>query len=146
MVILRSENNYDTDAISKDTGLMCLEPSKTQQHQKEESDINTIVRRFGLTGELPKNVRMPQYGDFTGVTDYHTALNAVVEANEAFMKMPAEIRSRFNNNPEEFVNFCLDDKNRSEAERLGLVKEKKSETVPDKPAEPAKTVPAATQA
>lgn len=120
-VFVRSPYNYDVDLASDESALRCNDESLAQQNQKEESDINTIVRRFGLSGELPTNVRMPQYGDYTGITDYQSALNAVNEAQSAFMRMPADIRTRFNNDPEEFVQFCLDDKNRAEAEKLGLV-------------------------
>jgi len=102
-------------------GLACFEPSLAQQHARDECDINTIVRRFGLTGELPNNVRVPRYGDFTAVSDYQTAMNMVIEANEAFMQLPAEVRSRFNNDPGALVDFMSDDNNRAEAEKLGLV-------------------------
>lgn len=138
-IFIRSAYNYDTDAVSNETGLRCEDESLAQQHQKEESDINTIVKRFGLTGELPTNVRMPQYGDFTGITDYQSALNAVHQANESFLKMPADIRSRFDNDPEKFVEFCLDEKNREEAVKLGLIEEKKNTEV-KKPDEPAANV------
>jgi phage internal scaffolding protein len=118
---LRTPYNYDTMQASDECALECLDESLAQQHARDESDINTIVRRFGLTGELPNNVRAPQYGDFTGVTDYHTAMNAVIAADAAFMQLPADIRTRFNNDAGSFVDFCSDDKNRAEAERLGLV-------------------------
>jgi len=118
---LRTPYNYDTMEATNASGLECLDDSLAQQHAKDESDINTIVRRFGLTGELPQGVRMPQYGDFTDATDYHTALNAVRAADEAFLKLPAHIRTRFNNDAGAFVDFCSDDNNRAEAEKLGLV-------------------------
>ena len=123
-MILYAPYNYDTNRLSDETGLKCEDVSLAQQHQKDESDINTIVRRFGLTGELPENVRMPIYADYTGITNYHDAMNAVIEADSAFAQMPAEIRSRFDNSAEKFVEFCLDDNNRAEAEKLGLVKPK----------------------
>ncbi|WNK15054.1 MAG: internal scaffolding protein [Microvirus sp.] len=121
---IRTPYNYDTMEASNESGLECKDKSKAIQSQKEESDINTIVKRFGLTGELPSNVRMPEYGDYTSVTDYHTAMSAVKEADSAFAQMPAEVRNRFHNNPEEFVEFCLDENNREEAEKLGLVLKK----------------------
>lgn len=121
---IRSHYNYDNAQVSKETGLSCPEPSKAVQSQKEESDINTIVRRFGLTGQLPQNIRMPQYGDFTGVQTYQDCLNAVLEADKAFMALPANVRERFNHSPEKFVEFCLDDENRDEAIKLGLVPKK----------------------
>ncbi|WNK14124.1 MAG: internal scaffolding protein [Microvirus sp.] len=118
---LRTPYNYDTMEASDASGLSCPEDSLAQQHARDESDINTIVKRFGLTGELPTGARMPQYGDFTGATDYHSALNAVILADQAFMQLPADIRSRFNNDAGAFVDFCSDDNNRAEAIRLGLV-------------------------
>jgi phage internal scaffolding protein len=127
-VFLRTPYNYDTMEASNASGLECLEPTLAQQHARDECDINTIVRRFGLTGELPNNVRVPRYGDFTGVSDYQTAMNMVMEANAAFMQLPAEVRSRFNNDPGALVDFISDDSNRAEAEKLGLVVVKESLT------------------
>jgi phage internal scaffolding protein len=120
-VFLRTPYNYDTMEASDASGLSCPEPTLAQQHAKDETDINTIVRRFGLTGELPNNVRVPRYGDFTMVSDYQTAMNMVMEANEAFMQLPAEVRSRFNNDPGALVDFISDESNRAEAAKLGLV-------------------------
>ena len=120
-MFLRTPYNYDTNEASDASALECLDPSLAQQHARDESDINTIVKRFGLTGELPSGVRMPQYGDFTEATDYHSAMNAVIAADAAFMQLPADIRTRFNNDAGAFVDFCSDENNRAEAEKLGLV-------------------------
>jgi phage internal scaffolding protein len=129
-VFLRTPYNYDVNEASDASGLVCDDPSLAQQHAKDECDINTIVRRFGLTGELPSNVRAPQYGDFTDAVDYHTALNAVRAADEAFMQLPADVRTRFNNDAGAFVDFVSDDSNRAEAEKLGLVLPKAAESNP----------------
>lgn len=118
---VRSPDNYDRNAVSQETGVECLDPSLAKQSFAEEVDINTIVRRFNLTGQLPDNVRAPTYADFEGIFDFHSAMNAVASAGEAFDAMPAEVRSRFHNNPAEFVDFCSDEKNRVEAEKLGLL-------------------------
>lgn len=139
MTFLRTPYNYDRDEVSNETGLSCPEPSLAQQHMKDEADINTIVRRFGLTGELPSGVRMPQYGDFTGVTDYHSAMNAVISAQDSFSQLPAEVRARFNNDAAAFVDFCMDESNRAEAESLGLVQPKAVVVEPAKPVDPPST-------
>lgn len=120
-VFVRAPYNYDADEVSNETGFACTEPSMAQQSFKDECDINKIMERFGLTGELPDNVRIPQYGDFSGIRDYHSALNAVLEADEAFMQLPAQLRARFDNDPAKFVDFCSDDSNRDEAVKLGLL-------------------------
>lgn len=117
----RSGFNYDREVVSDETGLACRDVSLAKQSMAEECDINVIVRRFGLTGQLPSDVRMPTYGDFSSVIDFHTAMNAIVQAREAFDRMPADVRYRFHNDAGEFVAFCSDDRNAGEAERLGLL-------------------------
>lgn len=92
----------------------------TKQSFKDETDINVIVERFGITGELPNDVRAPQYQDFTSVYDYHSALNAIAQAREAFDQMPAQVRAKFHNDTEEFVVFCNDPANLPEMKKLGL--------------------------
>lgn len=120
---IRSAYNYDMDVASVESGLRCEDASLTKQSFASEVDINTIVDRFGLSGELPVGVRMPVYGDFTGVSDFHSAVNAVAKANEAFDAMPAKVRARFKNDPAEFLEFVADANNIVEARKLGLVPE-----------------------
>lgn len=118
---LRTAYNYDMNAAGDESGLECKDPTLTKQSFAEEVDINTIVKRFKLTGELPKDIRLPTYEDFTGVFDFHSAMNAVAQAREAFDKMPANVRTRFNNDPGAFVDFTADRNNLAEARTLGLV-------------------------
>lgn len=118
---VRSPYNYDVDEASDESGLRCKDPSLAVQDAKDEVDINTIVRRFGLTGQLPEDVRAPTYGDFTGVGNYHDAMNAIALANEAFDEMPAEVRYRFGNDPAAFVDFCSTPGNEDEMRKLGLI-------------------------
>jgi phage internal scaffolding protein len=116
----RTPYNYDTDEVSRETGFVCEDESLAVQSERDECDINTIVERFGLTGSLPQNVRAPMYGDFVGVSDYQSALAAVMSADEAFAEMPADVRERFKNDPAMFVDFCNDPANLDEARSLGL--------------------------
>lgn len=119
---MRTPYNYDTDAVSNETGLACMDESLAIQSAAEEADINTIVKRFGLTGQLPEQVAMPKSGDFTGLPDFHTAMNMVRRAQEEFLLIPADIRARFHNDPQEFMAFVENADNREEAKRLGLLK------------------------
>ncbi|WNK13791.1 MAG: internal scaffolding protein [Microvirus sp.] len=118
---LRTPYNYNTDSVSLENGLLCPEPTLTQQSAKDETDINIIMERFGRGQALPDSFRAPTYGDFLGITDYHSAMNAVAQAGEAFDAMPAKLRSRFDNNPANLISFLSDPSNRVEAESLGLV-------------------------
>jgi len=117
---LRSGFNYDRDAASNEAGLKCEDPSLTQQQFAEEADINTIVDRFMRTGVMPEGVSVPSYADFEGIFDFQTAQNAVRKASENFFSMPAELRSRFQNSPQVFLEFFADPANTDEAIKLGL--------------------------
>ncbi|QXP44314.1 MAG: internal scaffolding protein [Arizlama microvirus] len=121
-LFLRAPYNYDADLVSKETGLFIDEKeSVTQQSFRDECDINEIVRRFGLTGDLPQNVQMPISGDFRAITDFQSAMETVTKAQHEFMSLPASIRDRFANDPARLIGFLEDDANRDEAIKLGLV-------------------------
>jgi hypothetical protein len=47
-------------------------------------------------------------------------MNAIRAGDDAFAELPSDIRERFNNDPAEFVDFCLDEANNEEAANLGL--------------------------
>lgn len=121
--VLRTAFDGLADRVSDDTGLLCLDPTLTQQSFAEEADINTIVNKFLRDGVLPEDVSYPQYGDFTKtVNNYQDALNLVLAADEAFASLPAKVRSRFDNDPAKYVDFFENPANRAEAEALGLIK------------------------
>jgi phage internal scaffolding protein len=128
-VFLRTPYNYDKDAASNESGLHCEDASLAQQHFKEECDINTILQKFNITGLLPENTLSPRYGDFTGIGDYHTAMNRVIAVQDEFEALPAQIRARFNNDPAQLIEFMENSENRPEAEELGLVEKAAAEVV-----------------
>lgn len=117
---IRSAYNYAVDAVSFETGLYCADESLAQQHMAEDADINTIVRRFGLTGHMPVGVKLPSYGDFTGIVDYRSALEAVQEAEDSFYELPADLRARFDNDPQLYLDFASNPANQEEIYDLGL--------------------------
>ena len=100
--------------------LECKDPSLAQQSFKDDADINVLLERFKVTGMMPQGIVLPQYGDFTGVTDYQSAANALLRANDEFMKLPANLRARFENSPQKFLEFCSVKENLPELRKLGL--------------------------
>ena len=118
---LRTPYNYDLDAASNESGLHCEDATLAQQHYKDECDINNILRQFNVTGLLPENALSPRYGDFTGISDYQTALNQVIAAEDEFMRLPADLRARFGNDPAQLIEFMENSENKDEAIKLGLV-------------------------
>lgn len=120
-MFIRSAYNYDRRENSDSTAFVSEEATLAQQSFKDECDINVLVKRFGLTGEVPVGWRMPYYGDFTEAMSYQDMCDAVISADAAFMELPAELRDRFANDPQRLFDFLSSDKNRDEAIRLGLV-------------------------
>lgn len=112
--------SYDREAVSLATGLACEDPSMAVQSQKDEADINTILENFGVTGQLPVAVTLPSYGDFDGISDYRSALEAVKSAEQAFLGIPSFIRERFHHDPQAFADFCLKAENLSQLREWGL--------------------------
>lgn len=118
-------------------------PSRTKQAHKEECDINHILARYKRTGVLDFQQRHePQYGDVTAL-DFQEAQFTVARANGMFAAMPSHLRARFDNDPYKFLAFVHDDRNRPEAEDLGLLKPKDAPPAPmAAPAAPAASAPA----
>lgn len=96
--------------------------SRTKQSFKDECDLNHMLRTYQSGGRPPSVNPYPAiYGDFSQTPDYHSALNQVNEAKEAFMELPSSLRTRFDNDPGKLLAFVMDADNREEAEELGLV-------------------------
>lgn len=131
-VFLRTPFNYNTDMVSDATGTDTGPETKTQQQFKDEVDINTIVERFGVTGEMPPTMTFPTEQDFTDTFDFQTSMNVIVKARESFMEMPAKVRARFQNDPQQFMEFMHNSENYHEAIKLGLTIQRPIEE--DKPA------------
>lgn len=92
----------------------------TKQDDLAMSDINNIMKKYRATGLLPQLVREPFYGDFTNIPDYQESLNIVIRGQEAFAKLPSDLRTRFDNDPAKFLAFASDPKNLDEMVKLGL--------------------------
>ena len=109
---------YSESVRSSD--IECNDPSLAQQGFKDDTDINVLLERFKVTGQMPQSVVLPTYGDFSGVVDFRTANDAINRARNAFMDLPADVRSRFSNDPQIFLEFCSNPDNKDELVRLKL--------------------------
>lgn len=118
----RTLYNYDTNAASDETATVNNEPSKTRQEFADDSDINKIVERLGLGYEMPLNTTPPMQGDFTDLPDFRGAVTAIRNAEQIFGALPAKIRNRFENDPQQYIDFFHDPENKAEAIAMGLVK------------------------
>lgn len=114
---------------------MFREKTKTQQQFAESCDVNKLMKKYKNINAIPlehfKNHGRGVYGDFSNIGDYHSAFTAVANAQEAFMKLDANVRARFRNDPQELLNFVNDDRNYDEAIKLGIIPKKELATDPN---------------
>lgn len=98
------------------------DPGLTEQHHRDDCDINNIMAKFTPDALAAHAAQYQgQYGDFSDLPDYHTALSFVRRIDDIFMDVPAEIRNRFDNDPGKFLAFVDDPNNRDEMFNLGLL-------------------------
>lgn len=142
MTRVKNPITYDRDKNSGSARFIFNKPSRTQQHFRDECDINTILERFNVTGQLPVGSVQPQYGDFSGVTDYQSALNAVMAAQDSFLALPAKVRAKFDNDPALFVDWASDEANRDEMKALGLLRQEAVQAAVSSPSEAVIAEPA----
>jgi len=95
--------------------------TRTKQEYAQEADINYIVKKYQMTGELPRTPRTPLYADVSNVPDYQTLLNTINQVRDLFMTYPAEIRAKFNNDPAIMLDYIEKPENRDTAVQLGLL-------------------------
>ena len=84
---------------------------------KDHCNINLILKRFHKTGVLDHAAKHnPQYGELSTM-DFETAFNNIKSTEEAFKRLPKEIRAAFQNKPENLLAYMENEQNRT-AERL----------------------------
>lgn len=130
---VRSAFNYDMHAASEACGTVNEEPSLTRQADALDANINTIVKRFGLTGQIPQVQVPPTYDDFGAVFDFQSAANVIRAAQESFNQLDAEVRARFNNDPGRYVDFCQNPDNIPEMRKMGLALPEPPAIIPPPP-------------
>lgn len=94
----------------------------TKQEFLEETDINVLMKRFEKAGQWPPAPqREPQYFDVTEMpTDFQSAMNFMIDAEDAFMSIPAEARFALGNDPAKFVEFAANPENLDQMRTWGL--------------------------
>lgn len=96
--------------------------SATRQEFRHECDINVILAKMGAGLIAPMVAPEPVYADLDGVpTTYEECLRLVMDADARFAALPARLRDRFGNKPDEMLKFLADTSNRDEAVSLGLI-------------------------
>lgn len=97
------------------------EKSQTQQHCKDECDINKIVARARITGVTVAQNRSGYFADYSNIGDFQQIQNIIASAQEDFLLLPSSLRARFNNSVADLLDFLANPNNTAEAVQLGLM-------------------------
>ena len=117
---------------SSKPGMTFEKPSLTQQHFKDECDINLIIKRF-TKNDLALMAMMSDmhYGDYSTPVDFHDAMNIVIRAQEQFEALPSSVRDKFDNDPAKMLDFVSKKENIEESVKLGLLNREALEIIKD---------------
>lgn len=136
-IIQMREEAYTPKMLSDITSLQVPESEgRTQQHFKDKCDINCIVAKYRDTNLVDHvNKYQGQYEKIVPEGTLHEHLNIVTNAQQMFESLPAFVRNRFANDPQQFLNFAGDPKNEAEMRKMGLLPKakivKETSTVPN---------------
>lgn len=130
---VKSPYNHDRRQSSLDSATRNTLPSLTVQADKDDCDINVLIRRFGVTGVLNAVQRPPNISEFSEIFDFQDAMNLVRQAEESFASLPADVRVRFNHNPHLYVDFCSQEENLPEMRKMGIAIPEPPVIIPPEP-------------
>lgn len=102
---------------------VCVD-DRAQQHDKESSDINVIMRRNLAQGILPQTRQIPIFADISEVGSLQEAMAIMDDAQRVFRALDAETREAFGNDPRRFVAAAQDPAAVPLFEKLGLTMKK----------------------
>lgn len=106
----------------KDEGaIQKFDKSLTRQSEARQTDINFIMAQYEKNGTLPISQVEGMFEDVSEVGSYREMLDAVRVADEAFMSLPAKVRSHFDNNPALLLDAMNDESRRQELVDLGVI-------------------------
>ncbi|WNK12976.1 MAG: internal scaffolding protein [Microvirus sp.] len=117
---------------------------RTKQEFAKDCDVNVIIARCLKSGmPLPSVSAAPLYADVSEVGSYADCIRRVNAAESAFMELPADIRSQFDNEPANIISFLADPANKDQAIAIGLIPKPVVADValPDVPAQPVPVNP-----
>lgn len=92
--------------------------SMTQQHFKDECDINNILKSY--RGKIPASQEPVFFMDCT-VNDLQSAYSIAEDIGLRFASLDSDVRAKFNNNPLELLEFVHNADNQTAAIELGLL-------------------------
>jgi len=86
---------HDHAAIKRATATHNNKPTLTDQSQAKDTDINIIVKRFGVTGKVPGADGQAMSGDFTNLPrDLREMIDRSRDITKLRSKLPAALKGK----------------------------------------------------
>lgn len=106
-------------------------PKKTDQSDKNMTDINNIMLQYMKTGVLPSTqTKVARYIDNTEIMPLEQAHEQIQHAKELFYELPATIRKLMDNDPAKLHSFTTNPENYDLLVKYKMVLPKKVESKP----------------
>jgi len=103
---------------------------RTRQSFKDQCDVNQIVNKWRKTGVIDHVSQFQgRYADYGDGADFQAAQERILATTNMFMTLPANIRSKFENDPSQFLDFITNEENLEEMKELGIINEQFVEKV-----------------
>lgn len=103
-------------------------PSRTMQQFATEADVNVLIDRYKKTGSFYNPLtpqtgepRRPMFEDISSLPSIDEAQEAILAAQEVFLRLPATVREQFGHNPALFVAWAQDPANLPALAKLGVI-------------------------
>lgn len=122
--------------LDKKTGELVEIPSLTKQSFVAECDINNIIKQYSATGQvrhISAQAAQGRYMDLPDDIDFQNSLEIVRQAGEAFASLPSGVRTRFSNDPAEFLDFMSNPANQEEIIKMGFATDNRPPKAPETP-------------
>jgi phosphotransferase system IIB component len=96
------------------------EPTMTKQALADNANINKLIKKHGITHVVQNMSNLEVlYGEITSY-DLQEAMQMNIDAQEAFMEVPSEVRKKFGNDAGAFIDFATNPENISQMREWGM--------------------------
>lgn len=129
-MIVNEIRENGTRRVALDFSKKEREAGKTQQHFKDECDVNLIVDRFKVGVPITHLAGNAAAFSFSSAQTFSEAAFIVAEAQSTFENQTAAVRAHFENSVIKFLDAAQDPKRRDEFVALGLLEPLKKEAEP----------------
>lgn len=134
--------------INPETGEVTSPKRRVKQSFRDECDINNILKTYKKSGIIQHvSAHAARFENLPDNIEFQEALEITRKAQVGFAALPSKVRTRFENDPAQFLAFMSNPDSLDEMRDLGLARPKTAPPAPEiapLPPQPEAAPPAAT--